>query len=770
MRESKINNIEEDLRDARRAHNYLFAIAGISVIFLIWCVLNINIRPEDKPLLSILALLLLLSEISAVKLPNFGFASVSLCIYMAVIIVSGPGLAGLMAAGAALLRDIARKQWGFWEILADVGISVQTICISGLAYMILSGEAAPVSTRGIIAALSALVIYGVVDYLIASTAMGMLSKDVQKTWMQLKERARWLNIGFGPMALFILPVGRINESYILILAVPLVVLRLAMQYSIEQKKAMAQEDLNRLLSIAEHEAESLKKENVALGKALQRKVDELSIFFEVGQSLGTTAGLEDTLEVILNMLRRLVVFQSCVIFLIEGKKLVPARSLTPHIESLKYSTMLKLEENIVRRTIEKGYPMMVSDMNETSDGKRIFEGERSVMCVPLIVQNETLGAIYAGAPRPDYFSQEHLQLLSMLANAGAIAIRASQLYEVQHNVLKRQQKMNEELDFRVRQLEGLMKLGQELAVSLSIEETLNSIMDNTLLMFPASTVALFYYDAGSPLMEPWKVRGPYSDVLANLSPLAKEGLLGWVVREKKALLIEDTGETKLANLLDYEKSVMVAPLMVENEVFAVFYTGADRPGTFKERHYDLFRTLAYQAALAIRNADLFERISDMATTDGLTGLYTHRHFHDSLADELEDARKHGRAVSLLMIDTDYFKQYNDRLGHPSGDIALREIARILRGFEKENDLACRYGGDEFVILLHGTGKKNAVEIGESIRREIEKHFEGHDVKLTASIGIAAFPDDGANKSQLLNAADAALYRAKEGGRNMVWTA
>ncbi|MCD6309706.1 MAG: GGDEF domain-containing protein, partial [Candidatus Eremiobacteraeota bacterium] len=655
-----------------------------------------------------------------------------------------------------------------WEILADVGISIQTICISGLSYFLLVGSAGPLSVRGLLALLAVLVIYGIADHLIAATALGMLSKNVQKTWTSMKEKTRILNIGFAPIAIFILPIGKINPWYLVFLLIPLFVFRLSMYYAIQQRKLVEQEEMDRLLSLAEREAERLKKENVALGKDLQRKLDELSIFSEVGQALGASVGLDETMEVILSMFRRLIVFQSCVIFLLDGDNLVPARSMTPHQEKLEMASILDLEESIITLAINKRYPVLVSDMLEESTARRIFEDERSVMCVPLMVQNEPLGVIYVGAPRPGYFEQEHLYILSMIANAGAIAIRSSQLYDAQVKALKQQQKMNLELDFRVRQLEGLMELGQELATSLSLEETLNAIMDRTLAMVPAQSAALFYYTYESPNMEPWKVRGPYSEILGNLTPSTdKNMILGWAAEEKRALLLEDTGKSRLTGILNYERSVMVAPLMVENEVFAVLYVGAAQPNTFEIQHFDLFRTIVYQAALAIRNADLFERVSAMATTDGLTGLYTHRHFHDTIADEIDLAKKSGRAISLLMIDTDHFKEYNDTLGHPRGDIALKEIAKILRLFEREDDLACRYGGDEFVLLLNGVGKRNSRNIAESIREKVEARFAGHKVKITVSIGSATFPDDATDKNQLINAADEALYRAKKRGRNIV---
>jgi len=770
MREFEEEIKDQELKDARRAHIFLIIIAVISAMFLTWCLLNLNIIEANREILFLLGVLLVISEVTAVRLPHFGFAAMSLCIYLAVIIISGPALGGLLAFGSSLLRDIVRKQWGFWEILTDVSVTVMTICISGMAYMVLAGGAPALSARSLLATLAMLAVYLVVDYLISSTALGMLSMDVQRTWSKLKIRARWLNIGFAPIAFFILPLTRSNPWFILLLAIPLIVLRLSMHYAVKQEELDKQEDMNRLIAVAEMNVHRLKKENADLSKDLSRKVDELSIFFEVGQTLGSIVTLEDTLAVILSMLRKLIAFQSCVIFLLEGDSLVVARSMTPHQKLLELASLLDLEESIVKVVINRRQPILVSDMEEMVEGNRIFKDERSVMVVPLLIQNEVLGAIYVGAPRPGFLNKEHLHLLSILANEGSIAIRSAQLYDVNLKALRKHQKMNKEMEFRMKQLEGLMELGHEFSTSLSLDESLDAIMDWTLSMLPTRSAALFYYNAESLNMEPWKARGPHSDILAYMTPSRDEGVLGWVAKEKRALLLDDTARSRLGKLLNDEHSVIAAPLMVENEVFAVLYVGAQESGTFGVRHFDLFRTFVYQSALAIRNADLFERVSAMATTDGLTGLYTHRHFHDTLSEEMESDEKHGRAISLIMIDTDHFKKYNDTLGHPEGDAALKEIAVILNSFEGEEDLACRYGGDEFVLLLIGMGKRKAKTIADSIREKVEAHFAGCDVRLTASIGVASFPDDAGEKNELVNAVDAALYRAKEGGRNMVWSA
>jgi diguanylate cyclase (GGDEF)-like protein len=154
-----------------------------------------------------------------------------------------------------------------------------------------------------------------------------------------------------------------------------------------------------------------------------------------------------------------------------------------------------------------------------------------------------------------------------------------------------------------------------------------------------------------------------------------------------------------------------------------------------------------------------------AITDGLTGLYNHRYLHEHLTDELSRARHESRGAALLFCDLDFFKEYNDRLGHAAGDAALRATARLIESCTRRADLVARYGGEEFVVVLPGAAEPEAVEIAERIRAAVAKHHG--DDGLTISIGVATYPDSAETKESLLEAADKALYVAKRLGRDRV---
>lgn len=168
----------------------------------------------------------------------------------------------------------------------------------------------------------------------------------------------------------------------------------------------------------------------------------------------------------------------------------------------------------------------------------------------------------------------------------------------------------------------------------------------------------------------------------------------------------------------------------------------------------------------------YERTERSAITDHLTGLFNRGHFDDCLKKEINRCRRYGQTASLIVLDLDDFKSVNDRLGHPTGDSVLRDVGRLLVQRVRDIDVAARYGGEEFAIILPETRRMSAFVVAERIRSEVERFFkrkssEGHDIRMTVSGGIAAYPEDADTPDAVVARADEALYRAKRNGKNLV---
>ncbi len=203
-----------------------------------------------------------------------------------------------------------------------------------------------------------------------------------------------------------------------------------------------------------------------------------------------------------------------------------------------------------------------------------------------------------------------------------------------------------------------------------------------------------------------------------------------------------------------------------------YLVGAHRFNTLRLRQESLLMMQRELEASARELAASNRVLAQLSYSDALTGLYNHRYFYQRLEQELERARSTGRPVALLMLDIDYFKLYNDTQGHTKGDSVLQEVAQLLRENSRESDVICRYGGEEFAVILPGAGEEEAVGVAERVRRAVAGHaFEGGDGqpggRLTVSIGVAVCPDQAAESGELVERADQALYLAKHSGKNNV---
>ena len=224
---------------------------------------------------------------------------------------------------------------------------------------------------------------------------------------------------------------------------------------------------------------------------------------------------------------------------------------------------------------------------------------------------------------------------------------------------------------------------------------------------------------------------------------------------------------------DIEVLVMTGYASVDTAVECMKLGAADylhKPLNIDEIRITVTRLLEKKRLQAkAKELDFYKELS---RTDGLTQLYNHKFFHQLLSSELGRARRYGGSVTLLMLDVDHFKIYNDSNGHPMGDTALQRVARILSDGVREYDSVARYGGEEFAVISPQADCTGAAYLSERLRDRIERTlFEKEDVmpggRLTVSIGFAVYPDDAEDKTELVERADRALYRAKETGRNRV---
>jgi diguanylate cyclase (GGDEF)-like protein len=256
---------------------------------------------------------------------------------------------------------------------------------------------------------------------------------------------------------------------------------------------------------------------------------------------------------------------------------------------------------------------------------------------------------------------------------------------------------------------------------------------------------------------------------------AGQGRIGRVAQGRQAFAeadfqAEGSAVTPEPGVLAGLRVDVAAPIVSYYRLHGVVCLG--RPRRRPEDAKAILKMLADLGGLAILQVDKLKAVQDTANVDGLTGVFNKRYFQERLSTELRRAERDGQGATLLLLDIDHFKNYNDTNGHVAGDEVLKKVGHILKHSVREDDVVARYGGEEFVILYPGVSKALAYKLAQGIRRSVETQaFPGAERQplgaVTLSGGVAAFPQDATTEVELIRAADHALYQAKKAGRNRI---
>jgi diguanylate cyclase (GGDEF)-like protein len=340
--------------------------------------------------------------------------------------------------------------------------------------------------------------------------------------------------------------------------------------------------------------------------------------------------------------------------------------------------------------------------------------------------------------------------------------------------LRQEEELDQERHFSTR----MISMVGTLALTDSREELFRGLLDMSAELVDATSGSLMLLDEHDQQLHIAVSKGMSQPLARSMSIPLGEGIAGRVARSGFPLLVNDIErDSRVAapNRPRFRtKSFICLPLKNQERLIGVLNLADKRDGSsFTETDLNLVQSFAKQAVLMVDRTSLLERagqLEELSITDPLTGLYNRRFLEGRLEEERSRSQRQGQAFSLIFADLDNFKIYNDICGHLAGDKALRKAAGLMRRSAREMDLVVRYGGEEFCLILPNTRRKEALFVAERLRRSIEADiFPGETNlplgRLTVSLGIAAYPEDGEAIHDLIHAADLALYRAKSLGRN-----
>ena len=346
---------------------------------------------------------------------------------------------------------------------------------------------------------------------------------------------------------------------------------------------------------------------------------------------------------------------------------------------------------------------------------------------------------------------------------------------------------------REQEIAILSDIGRLIGSTLNIEEVYERFAAEAqkLILFDSLTVNL--YDFREKTMRVAYVSGLDIDGRRQGDSLVLEGSLSEaVIRTRTCLRIQPAGVDeiicrfpRLSNIFEAGlRSIMCVPLVSRDEVIGVLHFRSKRQNAYTEQDLRLAERIGMQIAGAIANARLYaglkkterelkeseQRYRELSIIDDLTQLYNSRHFHSQLKIELDRSNRYGQPLSLLMLDLDNFKAFNDTYGHVEGDQVLSRLGQVIKRCLRETDFAYRYGGEEFTILLPMTACPDGVVIGERVRTEIKKEnfspTPGQDVHVTVSIGLVQYKQQEDIKD-FVQRVDQLLYRGKKNGKDIV---
>jgi diguanylate cyclase (GGDEF)-like protein/PAS domain S-box-containing protein len=566
--------------------------------------------------------------------------------------------------------------------------------------------------------------------------------------------------------------------------------------------SIAVENAHLFLAAQQEIEERIKAENES-----RQRADRMSVLYEVGHDI--TAGLE--LEKVLNaLMQKCQQIAQVEVFTVglyeaESSRVKFIKFNDNGTERPQFTLQVSPDENITGKVIERREPIYIPDCHAKEAREQYkwqhstHEHARSYLGIPLLIGDKVTGILSIQSYLPNTFSPEQIQALEIIASQAAIAIENARLYN--------------ETRQRVEEMELLYEIGLELSADLNMGQVLRNLLDKCRQLLPMDSfyVAIYEQPAHTIYYPLFFDQGEFKNV-ATRDIRITPGITGEVILSRKTVYLADTADPQTQEAYQIihiggtpTRSFVGVPMIVRGIVVGVLSMQSQQPNRYTPDQIRLLETIATQAAIAVENSRLYEdarreiserrqaqenlqqsnqelqvqlnrveslqsELREQAVRDPLTGLHNRRYLDEVFRQHLIWVRRRSSSLAVMMLDIDHFKSFNDTYGHKAGDQMLIMLGQLLRQYTRQSDVACRYGGEEFVILLLDAPLDIATRRAEEIRLAFEAssiEFEGTHLQTTISIGLAVYPEHGNSPEELLIQADQAMYAAKSSGRNQV---
>ncbi len=535
-----------------------------------------------------------------------------------------------------------------------------------------------------------------------------------------------------------------------------------------EPRAWTDGDVAFLATLATHAAIALT--NADLFSQTEQRAAQLAMLQAASARLTRAGSVEGVGRTVVEEARRIIDYHNARVYLIESPDQVVPIAFEGRVgayEQVDFALLrCRVGEGFTGWVALHGEPILVNDAATDPRGQTIAgtdDIDESMLVVPMRYDGVTVGVITLSKLGRDGFDEADLQLLMILADQAATAMESARL-------LTRSQEL-------ARELRRLLDMSSELSGSLDPRQVANLIAGHLATAMSADECAISYWDKTAGRVES----------LGYYPPLRFEQLEPFFVvdgfpetlralERQETVIIDatdpDADPAEVALMVrDGNRMLAMLPLVAKGQSIGLVELFSQRERRWEGEQLDLARTMANEAAMALENARLYEDARKLADRDPLTGFYNHRFLHERLGEEVVRSQRGRKPLSVLMLDLDDFKLVNDTFGHLFGDQVLVWSAELIRSTLRASDIPARYGGDEFAVILPDTDLESARTAAERILEAFrDRPFVGEQrgpVPLAGSIGIATFPADGRTATDLIAAADEALYRVKRDGGHEV---
>jgi diguanylate cyclase (GGDEF)-like protein len=439
--------------------------------------------------------------------------------------------------------------------------------------------------------------------------------------------------------------------------------------------------------------------------------------------------------------------------------------------NLNYECVIEFGQGVIGSAVNKPAGFITGNLRSYTGDLEYYTQQENInsMMIMRVMDNQSKriqGLLLVDSENMRAFTDEHKELMYRFTQIASAMITSAKLTYQMNKVA-----IQADLQYEI---------AKKLSESLKVEEVIDVLTQSLMRTFEHDRLVIIAYNSATAKGAVWRIIGDPGNIAEGMEfdIHDQRSLYGSVFRNRRSVVSQGFRVEQRFVRFDRDEpaevkpqDILIAPIHDDRQaVWAVVGLESNRGGVYSQSELQLLKTIMANVTTALTKARMYTEMEKLATIDGLTQIANHRKFQDIMTMEMERSQRYNTPLTLLLMDIDHFKKFNDTYGHPVGDLVLQQVAKALQGSIRNTDYCARYGGEEFVVVLIQADEAQSRILAERIRKAVESVQIQNDDKIlrvTVSIGSATFPFDAANKQELIDNSDKAMYASKQGGRNRV---